>query len=184
MSKMILGLYKSRKSADDAYTHFKEEGFQGEEISVITSEDSTKEKAEEGLGGGALTGGVVGGIAGLLISLTPVVVPGLGALLIAGPLTILTSTLLGLTTGGLIGALVDLGLSESTARVYEGGLKRGGVLLAVLVDDESRDKARKIMNMHKAEHIALIPYAKKSRISEIITNESYGYSGSKGGKVK
>jgi uncharacterized membrane protein len=43
---------------------------------------------------------------------------------------------LGAATGGIIGALVSEGIPEEDAHVYAEGVRRGGILLKVTVDDQ------------------------------------------------
>jgi hypothetical protein len=50
--------------------------------------------------------------------------------------------------GGLIGALVDLGLPEETAGNYAEGVRRGGILVTVRTEDHQAEDARRIMNRH------------------------------------
>lgn len=161
MKRLLLGTFPKHEEANAALTHLEQEGFESDAVSVITKQTIagayTKEKSHEG----AVTGGLLGGMAGLLIAATPVVLP--GAILIAGPLTILTGAALGAITGGIIGALVDIGVPKESAQAYEKSIQRGGVLLAVPVDEESKDTAKKIMKEFNAEELTLIPYNRNAK---------------------
>jgi uncharacterized membrane protein len=158
MKKMILALFPKKEDADEALFHLTDDGFKSEEISVIAREDRMEQyRSKRTKGDATVTGALLGGLAGLLIVATPIVLPGVGVL-VAGPLTALTGLALGTLTGGIIGALVDIGLSEPQARQYEKRIKEGGVLLSVPVDDNHLDKARKILEGHNAEEVTVIRY--------------------------
>jgi hypothetical protein len=62
-------------------------------------------------------------------------IPGLGPLVAAGPIlaALAGAGALG-TVGGIIGALVGLGIPEYEAKRYEGRIREGGVLLSVHCD--------------------------------------------------
>jgi stress response protein YsnF len=53
----------------------------------------------------------------------------------------------------LIGALVNLGVPEEEARVYEEGVKRGGTLVTLKAEDARAQAAADIMNRHGAVDI-------------------------------
>lgn len=89
-------------------------------------------KASEGAASGATAGGILGGALGLLAGIGTIAIPGLGALVAAGPLLgLLSGSAVGGGLGLLIGALAGLGIPEFEAKKYEKGLKEGQILLAV-----------------------------------------------------
>lgn len=161
MKRILLGTFEKHEEADAAIVQMEQKGFESDAVSVITRQNIAGKYAQKEGHKGAVTGGVLGGLAGLLIAATPVVLP--GALLIAGPLTILTGAALGVITGGILGALVDIGVPEESAREYERTIQRGGVLLAVTVDEETKDIAKQIMKEHNAEELTLIPYNRNAK---------------------
>ena len=57
--------------------------------------------------------------------------------------------------GGLIGALVGMGIPEYEAKRYEGRVKNGGILLSVHCDtSEEIDRAKNILKASGAEDIS------------------------------
>jgi hypothetical protein len=57
-------------------------------------------------------------------------------------------------TGGIIGALVDVGMSEEDAKLYEEGVRRGGTLLILHAkDNAAAQRAAAIMNQNGAADI-------------------------------
>ena len=113
---------------------------------------------------GATTGGMIGGIAGLLVGIGAITIPGLGAILIGGPLaaalgltgaaaTTVTGALTGALAGGLVGGLVGLGVPEEDARVYEDRVKSGAILVAVPLRDANEESVRGILEDNGAERV-------------------------------
>ncbi len=145
--KTVVGLFERYASAEQAIHELMQRGFKKQEISVIvrnSSADPTHGADEtdvsETVSAGAISGSTIGGLAGLLVGLGTLTVPGIGAVLAAGTLTsVVTSTVagagVGAVAGGLIGALVSLGISEEEAQLYAEGVRRGHVLVAVQTDD-------------------------------------------------
>jgi hypothetical protein len=144
-------LFYDKDTAEKAYQEAIDQGYSDKDISVLMSEDSRKKyydsvlvekvpgnDAVEGAGVGGMIGAAVGGTLGALAALgTSLVIPGLG-LIIAGPIAAgLAGAGAGGLSGGLIGALVGWGIPEDKARIYEDGIKSGGIVLAV--DDKRPD---------------------------------------------
>lgn len=181
MKKLLLGVFPKHEDADTALFHLKDVGFESEETSIIAREDRMQQYRSKGSGGEAVVaGGILGGLAGLLIAATPVVLPGVG-ILVAGPLTALTGLAMGAVTGGLLGALIDAGISESQARRIEKYIKEGGVLLTLPVSDKNEDKARSILKEHAAEEITVIPYTEETeKLYRQEYSQSYQSAGMKG----
>lgn len=119
---------------------------------VRTAED--EDDAAEGASAGASVGGVVGGGAGLLAGLGIMAIPGVGPVVAAGWLiaTLVgaaTGATVGAAAGGLIGALTDSGVSEEHAHVYAEGVRRGGALVTVRVDDSKVSLAEGILDRYE-----------------------------------
>ena len=93
---------------------------------------NVRKKQSEGLQQGVGVGGVVGGTLGLLAGIGALAIPGVGPLIAAGPII---ASLAGMGVGGaivgLVGALVGLGIPEYEAKLYDGRVRDGGVLLSV-----------------------------------------------------
>jgi hypothetical protein len=68
----------------------------------------------------------------------------------------LLSAVGGAAAGGLVGALVGLGLSEEDARYYEGQVREGKTLVAVDAGDRP-DEARDIVRRHGGYDRATAP---------------------------
>jgi hypothetical protein len=149
MTKSVVGLFESREPAERAICALHERGFARDQISVamrdrgdqaeLASEVGALETAEAA-SSGAVGGGLLGGMAGLLIGVGALTVPGIGPVLAAGPLagalgTTLAGVGIGAAAGGLVGALAGLGVPEEHAEYYAEGVRRGGTLVTVQTDD-------------------------------------------------
>ncbi|CDM66847.1 hypothetical protein [Pyrinomonas methylaliphatogenes] len=163
MAKLVTGLFKSRTAAEAVVNILAERGYTRDEISVLMS-DATKSKefaietgthAADGAGiGGAIGGAVGAALAAIAAVGTSLAIPGLG-LVVAGPLAAaLAGAGAGGATGGLIGALIGAGIPEHRAKVYDAGLRQGGILLGVEArTDEDADQLEKLFEELGAEHI-------------------------------
>jgi hypothetical protein len=99
-----------------------------------------------GAASGALAGTVLGGGAGLLAGIGALAIPGVGPVVAAGWLVAaLTGAGIGAASGGLVGSLTGAGMSHDEAHVYAEGVKRGGSLVTVRVDETQAPRAETIM---------------------------------------
>lgn len=163
--KTVVGLFERYASAEQAIHELMQRGFKKQEISIIVRNSSaapmpgaTETDASETVGLGAIGGTAIGGLAGLLIGLGTLTIPGMGAVLAAGTLTsVITSTAagagVGAVAGGLIGALVSMGISEEEAHVYAEGVRRGNILVAVQTDDARAAEAFTVLRAASNEPV-------------------------------
>ena len=148
----VVGIFASQQEAIKAIERLKRDGYLDDEISVVakhsedidriknvTDVDTETSDAKDGVIGGALAGGALGGIGAALLQFGVIVIPGIGPFLAAGPIAaVLTGALAGGAVGGVVGALVDMGLTKEEAEGYNEYLERGDIL--VMVDEhEGRD---------------------------------------------
>ena len=148
MKRFVTGIYRSYEDASRAVDKLVRAGIAPKDISVMMT-DKTRGRigeTEKGskAGEGAAVGGALGAIAGGLVALGSLAVP--GGILVAGPIVAaLGGAGAGAVGGGLIGALVGLGIPEHEAKVYESDLAKGGILVAVRADSDSRGEAARIL---------------------------------------
>jgi len=164
MSKAVIGIIESRSQADAILAELQRAGFRPANISVLFPDsDGTKAfahehntKAPEGAVAGAGTGGVLGGTVGLLAGIGALAIPGLGPFIAAGPLlAALSGAAAGATVGGLTGALIGMGIPEYEAKLYEGRLKKGNLLISAHTETGDQEKlARDIFKRNGAEAVA------------------------------
>lgn len=137
---LVTGLFKNRVAAESAVDAILKRGYTRDDISVLMS-DATRTKefavqakshAADGAGIGGALGTAVGAVLAALVTVgSTIVLPGIN-LVIAGPIAAaLAGAGAGAVTGGVIGALVGAGIPEYRAKVYETGLREGGILIGV-----------------------------------------------------
>lgn len=162
MAKTVVGLFDDLNDAQQVVNDLTQLGIARSDISIArqqadqktattTTADRTGGDIGSGVASGATTGAVVGGAAGLIASLSALAIPGFGPILAAGPIiATLTGAGIGAAAGGLIGALVNAGVPEEEAEYYSEGVRRGGTLVSVRVEDNLAERAADIMNRHHA----------------------------------
>ena len=170
MSKTVVGFFDSVSQARSAVRDLDSAGFNRNEINFVAN--AAAEEAEykpyfddegryredydggdltagEGAASGAGIGATIGGLGGLLMGLGLLAVPGVGPALAAGPIaSTLVGAGIGAVSGGLAGALVNSGVPEEQAHVYAEGVRRGGSLVSLTVDDTRVDEAEGILAKH------------------------------------
>lgn len=162
MKKLTIATFANREDAEKAVNRLNNElQIRYEEISYVyrNTRNEVKEidpsevsspTTAEGAVSGAKVGGTVGAIAG--IATVAGMIPVVGPIFAAGPLVAalgLTGAIgataagavTGAAAGGLIGALVNMGVGEENAKRYADRVTSGNVLVAVHTD-ESVDAAK------------------------------------------
>ena len=161
--RLVTGLFKNRVAAEAAVDAILKRGYTRDDISVLMS-DATRTKefavqakshAADGAGIGGAVGTAVGAVlAAIAVVGRTIVLPGIN-LVIAGPIAAaLAGAGAGAVTGGVIGALVGAGIPEYRAKVYEAGLREGGILLGVEAkEDEEVDRLEELLDDIGAAHV-------------------------------
>ncbi|MFO1159357.1 MAG: hypothetical protein U1E60_11005 [Reyranellaceae bacterium] len=148
--KTITHVYDSYSQARAVVDALEREGFAGADVSLVANKHVSPESAEmdevsdttKGVG----IGGALGGGAGLLAGLGMLAIPGLGPVVAAGWLaSTAVVAAAGAAAGGIVGALVDAGLSREQAHVYSETVRRGGTLVTARVREEHAARAESIM---------------------------------------
>ena len=158
-SRTAAGVFKTGDRANQAANALREAGFAPEDISILSkytrgAEDELEKvrgHAGDGVTVGAVAGGALGGLAGWLIGIGALTIPGIGPILAAGPLAVALGGLVaGGAAGGVTGALSRAGISDDAANWYATELVRGNWL--VTVDAGGRhDEARRVLRQFGAE---------------------------------
>ena len=175
MAKAVVCLVSTETQAEDIVSKLRLGGFSNSDISVLfPDKQGTRDfahehrtKAPEGAATGAGTGGVVGGVLGWLVGAGALAIPGLGPFIAAGPiLAALGGAGVGAAVGGVTGALVGMGIPEYEAKLYEGKIKDGNILLSVHTEDSrERARAKEIFENCGAEDISALEEASTPRSS-------------------
>ncbi|WP_026734060.1 general stress protein [Fischerella sp. PCC 9605] len=154
-SKSAVGVFTSSKKAEQALNELKASGFPMEKVSILAKDIDQSEQLGSvqtsdrignqnvdttGAVGDALTSATWGGV---LVGLSSLALPGIGAVLAAGSAGVaLLSSIAGVAvsaaaTNNLVQALAALGIPEERARVYSDRLQQGDYLVILDgIDDE------------------------------------------------
>lgn len=141
MDNRVIGVFETEEHAIQAIENLKAKGYSDNEISIVAKHiekikvqgEEIVPKTSDGIIGGAATGGAIG-LTGLFIGLSALAIPGFGPILAIGPiLTTLGGAIAGATTGagGLLHALMEHGISEKEAKIYQTDVENGRILVMV-----------------------------------------------------
>ncbi|WP_437323109.1 hypothetical protein [Sorangium sp. So ce381] len=134
-AKLVTGLVRTWPDAERSVERVMSCGYTRDAISVVMSDAGRDQRAVGGSTGAAAdVGGAAGSASAALAVLgTSVAFPGLG-LVAAGPIE---AALAGAgAAGGLVDALVDAGIPEHRASIYDSGLRQGAILVGVIASSE------------------------------------------------
>ncbi len=161
----IFGIADSNAQARIIVEDVMEAGISIDDVSVVFPDLSgNKElayqknnKAPEGAAAGGSAGGLFGGVLGLLVGLGTLAIPGLGAFVAAGPLLgALSGAAVGAGVGGIVGALAGMGIPEYEAKLYEGRILKGNILIAVHVENgEEKSKVLEVFRRLDARDVSV-----------------------------
>lgn len=161
MKNTVNGLFRSKSQAADTIEMIQKEGY-AKDISILAKnrrDGSTKttdvqKDISEGTLTGVATGAAFGALAAIATGATTAILPGLGPVLLAGPLYAgLAGAATGAVTGGAIGALVEMGVPEETALLYEQSIGNGEVLVSVSVSANHVEDTVRIFSKQGASSI-------------------------------
>jgi hypothetical protein len=168
----VMGLFDTMQQADSTVVELGKSGFGKNDISVLYSNEPSamaraqtrthahEVETENAVAAGAGAGGAVGGTLGFLAGLAAFAIPGLGPLVAAGPiLGAFAGAATGAAAGGLAASLIELGVPEVQAALFEHRLRGGGhVLLSVHTDrGAASERARDILEHNGAREVVTIP---------------------------
>jgi hypothetical protein len=147
----VIGLFRDNGEVDAVVHELEGLGVSREQISIVAR------RADEHAGGaddpprGTAKGAAIGGVAGAVLGLAALGIPGVGSVLAAGPMAAaLAAAGVGAATGGMLGALFEMGVSDREAGQYAEAVRRGGTLVAVEAGEEIADRVLSILDRHGA----------------------------------
>jgi hypothetical protein len=160
----VVAIYKSHAEAETAVKELQNAGFDMKKLSIVGRDYHTDENvvgyynAGDRMKSWGKTGAFWGGIWGLLFGSAFFLVPGVGPLLVAGPLVgwIVGALEGAVVVGGLsaIGAgLYSLGIPKDSILRYETALKTGKFVLVAHGSAEEIARAQQIIDSTKPEAV-------------------------------
>ncbi len=156
--KTVVGAFPSMGEAERVARDLEEMGIDKDEISVIAGNEAGAHneylKKPTSTGAAAASSASFGGGVGIVAGLIALAIPGVGPIIAGGALaTVLTGLGVGAAAGGLIGAFTNMGISHEEAPLYQEAVRRGGVVVAVHVNDPMEEDALRVMNEHGARDL-------------------------------
>ncbi len=99
-----------------------------------------------GLKKGMFLGNWLGGATGLMLGMGLLALPGVGQVMLSGAIGFtLLSGGIGTAAGGLMGALIGLGLTSEQAKAYQQQISQGSILLIVEGSGQQVDRAKYLL---------------------------------------
>ncbi|WP_445143468.1 hypothetical protein [Dyella sp. Tek66A03] len=164
MNASVYCTAKTVEQAESIVLQLKQSGFTNNDVSVLLPDkrgtmDFAHEhntKAPEGATAGGIAGLGVGAALGWLAGIGVLAIPGIGPFIAAGPImTALSAAAVGTAAGGIIGALVGMGIPEFEAKRYDAKIREGNILISVHTEDgKQRDIAKNVFKDNYADDIA------------------------------
>lgn len=149
----IIGVFESRSSAEKAVETLRQQGFNNEEINIISkkqSQDDDSDVVDDDIMDGTLTGGTIGGIGGLLLGAGALMIPGIGPILAVGPIAAAVG---GAIAGGITGGLIDWGIPSEDSKRYEQEVVHGSILAIIRTDARKTDSVAQILRQNGAKEV-------------------------------
>ena len=140
MTRTLAAQFTDRSQAQSAVAHLEQSGFTARDVSFVAHESS-----------GTTKGAAIGGVSGLLLGSAALAIPGVGPVVVAGPIAgALTGATVGVPTGGMLGALADMGVDDDRAQELAESVGSGGAVVLVRASDCNADEARSVLSQHGA----------------------------------
>jgi hypothetical protein len=160
----IVAVYPDHAAAEKAIQQLHDAGFAKSDLSIVCRDFQMREEPVGLIGAGdyakvgAATGASFGGLFGLLVGAAVILIPGVGPVIVAGPLAAalvagMEGALAGTALGGLAGALVGWGIPKDRALKYQTQIEGGKFIVVVRGIPEIIDRARGLLAGKTSEHV-------------------------------
>jgi hypothetical protein len=166
IASSVVAVYPDRSAAELAVRQLHDAGFDLGELSIVgrdfreTEEPYGLVSRGDYVKAGMETGSLFGGLFGLCVGAGFLAVPGIGLVVVAGPLAAallagIEGALAGTALGSLAGALVGWDVPKDRAIKYEKQVKGGKFLVFVRSNTEVVARARNLLVSQGPDHINL-----------------------------
>jgi hypothetical protein len=163
---LLLGLFDDRASAAGAARALHASGVDREHLSVVarTHDEEGRLAVElDGTPGADLEDSPraarLGELSGVILAAIAVIMPGIGPIVAAGPLSAGLGEAAGHVAGGLRQILSHAGVPAARAAELEAAVREGGVLLGVHADPAEVDRVTGVLERHGARTVARAQWA-------------------------
>ncbi len=166
MAKTVVALYDDVHAVRQAIEDLKANGIPNDQIGLLAVETDNERdgmfaqsKPARGQDITAGEGAGIGAVFGALVGLGASMIPGIGPVLGAGPLAAALAAGIGAAagaaTGSITAALIDMGAHPDQAAYFAEGVRRGSILLSVVVGADKVEAVQDLMNRHNPVDIDL-----------------------------
>jgi uncharacterized membrane protein len=164
IASSMIAVYPDHAAAERAVRQLHEAGFAIDDLSIVGRDFQETEKPygfvsrRDYAKAGAVSGAWFGGLFGILIGAGFLILPGLGLVVVAGPiaaavLAAIEGAAAGAALGGLAGALVGWEVPKDRAIKYETQIKGGKFLVVLRSNPGVVARARSLLAPHGPDDI-------------------------------
>jgi len=157
-NECVVAVYNALDEAKLAVQKLEDADFPHHHVSLVTNSVHRQVDDESTLQYGdasernAVKGAGFGGLFGLLLGAPLLAIPGLGAVLLAGPLA---AGITGAIVGGFLGSMSGWGVHPDHVREYEHRVRAGAILVVVNGTPQEIAEAQRILQDTHAEEVVL-----------------------------
>lgn len=154
----VVGIFKNLEAAQPALENLEQENFSEKQVSLVTTSVVGQVENEEMLEYGdkgamkAAKGAGMGGLVGMLLGAPMLMVPGIGPLVVAGPLAM---GMTGGIVGGFLGAMTGWGVEPENVEKYQQMVTEGAVLIVVEGPPDEVARAHELLSANSPEEVRL-----------------------------
>ncbi len=160
----LVAVYPDHKAAENAVRTLHEAGFALKDLSIVGRDFQMSEdpvglvSLQDYATAGAETGAWFGGLFGLLVGAAFLILPGIGPIVVAGPLAAaflggIEGAIAGMALGGVAGALIGVGIPKERALKYETHVKGGKFLVIARGNPDVIERHKKLLEPDTAETV-------------------------------
>ena len=161
---MVVGIFDTHEQAERAIYRLIDAGIPPEHISIVAKGLEVREQLQGFVTTGevardaASVGAWTGGLFGLLAGAAFLWVPGLGPLVVLGPLAgAALGALEGGAIGGLLGAILGRQVEQERVPKYQAAIQGGKFLVTVHGSPQELETARRVMGETRAQDVTTYP---------------------------
>lgn len=152
----VVAIYDSLDNARKAVQVLEQSQFPPDQVSLVTQSIHTQVPEERTMQygdqaeGNAGKGAGFGGLLGLLLGAPLLAIPGIGPVLLAGPLA---TAITGAIVGGFLGSMSGWGVHADHVREYEQRVRDGAILVVVNGTPQQLADAQRMLNESNAQEV-------------------------------
>jgi uncharacterized membrane protein len=154
----VVAVFDSLEAAKEALAELETAKIPADCVSLVTNSVERQTPQTETMQYGddtasdAAKGAGAGGLLGLLLGAPLLAIPGVGLMLVAGPLAM---GITGAIVGGFLGSMAGWGVGEDHVAAYEQQVREGAVLIVINGDPQEVAESQGILQESRAQSVDL-----------------------------